>query len=61
MKKLLSRKLVTTAVATAAIVGIVLVSPIVDADKDVIILAIGTVAGLGGYQITRQAIIDERT
>ena len=61
--KLVSRKLVVVMLAIAGNVGIVLGLAIIDRDllidaKEVILLAVAAITGLGGYQVTKQAEID---
>jgi hypothetical protein len=61
MKRILSRKLIGAVAGMAAIVGVVLGSAVVGSvPGDVQLYAIALIAGLGGFQIMRQAQIDEQ-
>lgn len=61
MKRLLSRKLVGAVVGMGAIVGVVIGSALVGSvPDDVQFSAIALIAGLGGFQIMRQAEIDRQ-
>ena len=65
MDKLSSRKLAGVIAAILAIVGLVLglavIQPTVFTEAtEVVLVSIGAIAGLGGFQVYRQAVIDER-
>lgn len=60
MKPFTSRKLIGAVSAMLAIVGVVLGSEAVGGvDADTLRLSIGIIAALGGYQIARQAAVDQ--
>ena len=65
MKTLSSRKLVGLIAAIVGVVGLVLGLAILQPDvfteaTNVVLLAIAGIVGLGGFQLHRQAIIDEQ-
>lgn len=60
MEHLTSRKLVGAIAAMLSVVGLVIGSAVVgNVSTEVLLTAIGAVTGLGGYQVQRQARIDE--
>lgn len=54
-----SRKLAGAIAAILGIVGIVVIAAYQGAELSLTLTAVGAVAGLGGYQVMRQARIDE--
>ncbi len=62
--KFLSRKLFAAAVAMGAITGLLVGLAIIDTalletNKDLLIIAIAAIAGLGGFAVNKQAQVDQ--
>ena len=54
----MSKKLIGAIAGMVAVTGIVALTAWQVVDKDIVMLAIIAVTGLGGYQIARQATLD---
>ncbi len=54
-----SRKLMGTCMAIIAIVAVYALNAFNTIDKEVTLMAVGAITGLGGFQVYRQALLDQ--